>query len=539
MLSCSAHSDPQRPAKDKETGSQNRLEDEPNTTIERMNKAAIGRSNSLQDGCNNMGLDCNLRTEKPVVARKSTSSSVKEEETCEYGAREESPDEGRQEFPLQFKGSFDTNHARSSLQRTLSTGVVTTNFTPDMSVGDMGTTVVEMYHKSVKRGSLTNRTQTDGDENDIDDSERGHCVIEDIKGKFGNAKPMKPKWTSSRRSSLSSIGSLCSQVSLANPFGSVHGSESVANNDDPYRSSSTLPVTNVVKTKEMKKRRQVVKTEQMIESLVWFSFHVPRTILEDLIANELGQWENKDCSTTGGARTSLDKLLPSIQDSGDEGSVSSLSENEANSAEQQVFGTTTANQRPRGVLSLPTSSERKAALLFVDMSGFTKLSCLLDVESLSKVINSYFDMIASEVILYGGDILKFAGDAFFAEWRVLDDAENQSTCMKNPLSDLNASLVSIGERAFDNSDMPPLANCVLLAAKCGASIVKKFSDYRVTTASNGGTSSEAMLNLHCGIGAGDLVGLHVGDYRADVEESVELRREFLLLGEPIDQVCSS
>jgi hypothetical protein len=46
-----------------------------------------------------------------------------------------------------------------------------------------------------------------------------------------------------------------------------------------------------------------------------------------------------------------------------------------------------------------------------------------------------------------------------------------------------------------------------------------------------------MLNVHCGVGVGRLVGLHVGDFKEDQEEEgVELRREFLILGEPIDQV---
>jgi class 3 adenylate cyclase len=171
------------------------------------------------------------------------------------------------------------------------------------------------------------------------------------------------------------------------------------------------------------------------------------------------------------------------------------------------------------------------------MSGFTKLSTMLDVESLSKIINSYFDMIVSEVIAYGGDILKFAGDAFFAEWRVMEENIGSSEDEKaNPLSDLNASLVSINEIAWDDNDVPPLSNCVMMAAKCGTAIVKKFSDYHVTTA-DGRNISEAMLNLHCGVGAGSMVGLHVGDYKeSEEEDSVELRREFLILGEPIDQV---
>ena len=80
----------------------------------------------------------------------------------------------------------------------------------------------------------------------------------------------------------------------------------------------------------------------------------------------------------------------------------------------------------------------------------------------------------------------------------------------------------------------------MMASKCATSIVKKFSDYRVTTATNRNSTSEAMLNVHCGVGVGNLVGLHVGDYKEGQEEdAVELRREFLLLGEAIDQVSKA
>jgi class 3 adenylate cyclase len=184
-------------------------------------------------------------------------------------------------------------------------------------------------------------------------------------------------------------------------------------------------------------------------------------------------------------------------------------------------------------IKLPKCVERESALLFVDMSGFTKLSTMLDVESLSKVINSYFDMIVGEVIQYGGDILKFAGDAFFAEWKVVEDDDNEEGNRNNPLAHLNASLASINEFNWnDDDDIPKLSSCVLSAARCGASIVKKFSDYQVTA-----VAEMTMLNVHCGVGVGRLVGLHVGDFKEDQEEEgVELRREFLILGEPIDQV---
>lgn len=103
-----------------------------------------------------------------------------------------------------------------------------------------------------------------------------------------------------------------------------------------------------------------------------------------------------------------------------------------------------------------------------------------------------------------GDLLKFAGDAVFIEWKADD---NQT-----------------------------LESCVEQAANCASKIISVCSDYTVLeNGANGGTacvvSNQAekvdSLNVHCGIGAGHMVGVHVGDN--------ELRREYILLGQPIAQ----
>ena len=89
---------------------------------------------------------------------------------------------------------------------------------------------------------------------------------------------------------------------------------------------------------------------------------------------------------------------------------------------------------------------------------------------------------------------------------------------------------------WDDGDVPKISTCVLMAAQCACSIVAKFSDFHVTSAST--SKSEAMLNVHCGVGVGKMIGLHVGDFKdgEDEEDAIELRREFLILGEPIEQV---
>jgi class 3 adenylate cyclase/predicted ATPase len=147
----------------------------------------------------------------------------------------------------------------------------------------------------------------------------------------------------------------------------------------------------------------------------------------------------------------------------------------------------------------PRFSSFECALLFVDISGFTRLSTLLDPESLSKVINNYFQVLVDKVFEFGGDIQKFAGDALFAEWRA-------------------SSTVSI-------------ESCCEAAGACASSMVKHCADFSVMAFRGMVDSIEARgtpvasLNVHCGLGLGHMTGLHIGDN--------ENRREYLYLGRPI------
>ena len=152
---------------------------------------------------------------------------------------------------------------------------------------------------------------------------------------------------------------------------------------------------------------------------------------------------------------------------------------------------------------LPYATKHYSALLFVDISGFTKLSTLLDVESLSKVINSYFHIIVDTITNCEGDILKFAGDAVFAEWR----------------GDTNS---------LDIEKSMQIA--AIAACSCGAKIVETCSDYPVfkNVGPTGEGEQVSTLNVHCGVGFGLITGVHVGDN--------EKRREYLIMGEPINQV---
>lgn len=173
--------------------------------------------------------------------------------------------------------------------------------------------------------------------------------------------------------------------------------------------------------------------------------------------------------------------------------------------------------------AIPPATRHDCALLFVDISGFTKLSTTLEVEPLSKTINNYFQMIVDEVEAFGGDILKFAGDAVFCEWQATTS---------NPLETGDGiSLSGSSQGSIEPWHGLGLEECVLTAAACGARIVDKCSDYPVYDGIGSSGTQVATLNVHCGLGFGEVVGVHVGDR--------ESRMEYVILGDPIEQVAEA
>jgi class 3 adenylate cyclase len=166
-------------------------------------------------------------------------------------------------------------------------------------------------------------------------------------------------------------------------------------------------------------------------------------------------------------------------------------------------GFQTVSTRKKGEGKLPAISYFQCALLFVDISGFTELSTQLDPENLSKVINSYFQAIVKKVSEFQGDIQKFAGDALFAEWRV-------------------SPSMSLGQCA----DCEAAASCASsLERDCGSFPVMVFG------VSGSGGAPFTYLDVHCGVGVGEMAGVHIGDDR--------LRREYVYIGNPIAQATKA
>lgn len=152
-------------------------------------------------------------------------------------------------------------------------------------------------------------------------------------------------------------------------------------------------------------------------------------------------------------------------------------------------------------LTQPSMDAFDGALLFTDISGFTALSEKLSKEygpeegseELNRAINAFFQKMIGVITKHDGDIIKFAGDAMFVVWQC-------SASM-----DLRAS--------------------VLKACQCAAAL-EVFNGDRVAAG-----RAHVALSLHMGVGAGDMMGLTVGDS--------ELRQEYVIAGETIKQVSDA
>lgn len=159
------------------------------------------------------------------------------------------------------------------------------------------------------------------------------------------------------------------------------------------------------------------------------------------------------------------------------------------------------------VYSHPRQDRFQGAMLFTDISGFTALSERLRAESgqqgcerLNGIINAFFDQIIKICLSYGGDVVKFAGDAMFVVFRAEPDAPGQE-------------------------EGAGLAAATVCAACCAVDVMTLDGQ----TVDAGGTPMP--LRLHCGIGAGRMTGMTVGS-----KSGTDGRFEYVVGGEPLPQI---
>ena len=150
----------------------------------------------------------------------------------------------------------------------------------------------------------------------------------------------------------------------------------------------------------------------------------------------------------------------------------------------------------------PTAQDFEAAVLFADISGFMALTERLaekgplGVESLARILNEYFGQLIDLVYEYGGDVVKFAGDALIAVWTIPSEAG-----------------------AVDSALEESRREWTLRAAECALQMRTRLRNYRA-----GGS----VLHLKIAVSTGRIWESHIG--------GVFDRWEFVLVGKPLVEV---
>ena len=147
----------------------------------------------------------------------------------------------------------------------------------------------------------------------------------------------------------------------------------------------------------------------------------------------------------------------------------------------------------------PTTKTHYGAVLFADISGFTRLANLLSVEQLQLHISKYFKKLFDCVERFGGDILKICGDAIMIMWVVENDLA------KSTLEERTA--------------------CALIASLCGRDLIHSCGTYTAVHPVH-----QISLSLHCGVGVADIHCYWVGKSG---------RWEFLIAGDTLPQIAST
>jgi len=294
---------------------------------------------------------------------------------------------------------------------------------------------------------------------------------------------------------------------------------------------SVLPAHSLLLQDDEKMQR-----EQLLMSLDQLACHVPRTVLDQII-NQVVQEENKnkirsllqeslqlsegvtdDSSHSEGHHSVASLLYDSSANSKEEedpdAKVSKLRQGRLSNSTMKplmmdssllslgVEGESSHSEADTGApIDLLPSVESTSALLFIDVSGFTELSRSLEVEQLSKVINSYFEQILEIVHAHQGDVLKFAGDALLVEWRDHQDKKHQQQ-----------------------------SSACLLATECASKLVDVCSDLSVKTHTAAGMPDTTLLNIHCAVAYGAIVGTHVGNSK---------RTEYVVVGDAMKQLSKA
>ena len=140
------------------------------------------------------------------------------------------------------------------------------------------------------------------------------------------------------------------------------------------------------------------------------------------------------------------------------------------------------------------------ALIFVDISGFTALSTRLDIESLTTHINGYFKDMLAIIESFGGDVVKFAGDAMYVIWHAKAFNERQNAvlkavaCAKEIVRKCNNRTVPLSPATIDTTETILKRVALARSLLSGQSALERDVDPNFD--SNDDEDSSTIVNCH-------------------------------------------
>lgn len=113
---------------------------------------------------------------------------------------------------------------------------------------------------------------------------------------------------------------------------------------------------------------------------------------------------------------------------------------------------------------LATKHERDVSALFVDISGYTRLSEQLPLTTLNAIVERYFSVFLDRICEAGGDMNETTGDGFLAIFHDVDRLKHPVTAVETAFS-----LLAATETLNQETDQAPLA--IHMALSSGTALV--------------------------------------------------------------------
>lgn len=178
-------------------------------------------------------------------------------------------------------------------------------------------------------------------------------------------------------------------------------------------------------------------------------------------------------------------------------------------------------------LITPSIETFNSILLFVDISGFTRLCTKLSPETTRYHINSYFTLLMDIIYEFGGDVHKFIGDAIIVIWPVASGISDYSTT--SPLKSKD-QISSKTESSDDDVGDLELQRTALTALDCAIKLIhSECSHYDKKEG-----DVDVKLRMHIGITCGKLHCYHVGTTQQ--EGNIW---EYVIAGKPLEEMASA